>query len=446
MASFTDTDASKASARVARTSRFPNFPSRSRTRSTLTDTAEEGVARIEQFVASKPWELDDLPAGSVLFCIKSSVSYAGSRDNDCPVHNGGLDIRAGDVVQIFQVLDEEWWLGKVVGGGSRAGLVPTPRHFLEKHRAEMSNIAGPSRSRLRAFSTSQNQNRARARTAALFAAGAAALDGGDGVTQQDDAPSDTANVGRVLTSVNLFNPAAPTQYLPGCVTDVRHKQKTPYKLAPKIRPIVLVGPSKHGHVVTDKMQRCLVGYLRTAFGAQCVYIRLESHANSSVKQPQTSASPSVDSFDSNTPAPLLTASNHIWDPEDLFEIDDISNSGRLPIVQVDVETPSVLREAPFMPLLIFVKISHIAVLTKLIKARGGGHHMSTQINMAEQLNAVPDKDFDLVLSHSKVDKSCRELAAFVDAYLAAVLEPPSYDPHLLSPWQGQENSAESSES
>lgn len=350
---------------------------------------------VEQMVEQQPWLADPkFKDGSVLFCCKSNVAYdatgAGQPDE--------FSFNAGDFLQVIAVIDDDWWLARVFGGGSLLGRIPSPSNFDVLLENQGDYVEKPKR--MSTFLSSKKSD--------------------------EGAPSAVEDIARRKRSAaqigkNLL--ASPVSKRAGNALIARPFPSRPvYDLAPKIRPLVFVGPSKLGCPVTDRMQEALINYLDLTFeevtSVAPVYTfgegKMERRGGFRPLQANGSASGSAGRLDER---PLLDI-NKLVDRRDIMFTRQAATEGKIPIYQVDPEDVGTLRYSTLMPVIIYIKISEGTVLTKLVKEKGEGlHTLQAQLRGATTLTSMPTQQFDLVLNQSKLDHCCYELAAFVDMFL-----------------------------
>jgi hypothetical protein len=80
------------------------------------------VSLVEQMVEQKPWEADPTyQEGAILFCCKSNVSYDPAELDDS---SPDFSFREGDFLQVVKIINSDWWLARVFGGGATLGPIP----------------------------------------------------------------------------------------------------------------------------------------------------------------------------------------------------------------------------------------------------------------------------------------------------------------------------------
>lgn len=51
-----------------------------------------------------------------MFTMRSNVFYNGSIDPDPPLYGHPITIEENDFVQIVQIVSNDWWIGRLIGG------------------------------------------------------------------------------------------------------------------------------------------------------------------------------------------------------------------------------------------------------------------------------------------------------------------------------------------
>jgi len=364
---------------------------------------------VEQMVEQQPWAADPTyQEGAILFCCKSNISYdeaelGGASDT-------AFSFSTGDYLQVVKIIDSDWWLARVFGGGATLGRMPAPTKFTEilkghdstdsKHKPvrRMSSFLSSSKGTDESMSEDEQTRRKRA----------------------------AAQIGK-----NLL--ASPANKKAGAARIARPFPSRPvYDLAPKIRPLVFVGPSKLGCPVTDRMQQALINYLELTFEGVTsiapVYTFGESKKMRTGGFRPLLTNAGVDESGRPDERPLADI-NKLVDRRDIMFTRQAATEQKIPIYQIDPEDVATLRYSTLMPVVIYIKISEGSVLTKLVKETGEGmHSLQAQLRGATTLTSMPTQRFDLVLNQSKLDHCCYELAAFVDMFLGES----TYEPDAAS--------------
>lgn len=201
---------------------------------------------------------------------------------------------------------------------------------------------------------------------------------------------------------------------------IRHNKKIPiYDLAPRIRPVVFVGPGKLGYDVTDRLQQALIHYLHICFNQMCEQVTITKAEFKGHKRTSTAGQQSAE---------------EPFTKDQLARIYQIISAGKIPLIQIDSENISSLRASELRPIVALIRLP-IKVFNKLIKQRDN-KNSRTQMVTAEKFNALDCTNFDVVLSNSKLDACCYELAAYMDAHISQSSAPADVDPSLLKELSG----------
>ena len=170
--------------------------------------------------------------------------YHGEHDSEPAPVGTVASFEKGVFIDVVQAsVDSPWWIARILGQGPQCVLIPSPAAVLTKTtpRERRSLVKGR-----------------------LSSAG-----------QRDLGRRGSIGSGILgILSVGRTPSTAPT------ITKLE-SAKNPYELAPRIRPVVLLGPSKLRAPVTEKMQRALLTYLQMSFEGQTTLIRSVSGGKAS---------------------------------------------------------------------------------------------------------------------------------------------------------------------
>jgi len=351
--------------------------------------AKEELSLLERYVLSAPWanEVGGVEARRArgekyLFTFRSNVMYNARGDPNPCVYGDALDIVPNDYVKVVAVIDDYWWVGRLVGGSSICKYVPSPKCFLQKHTASK---------RARRDSVRGDQG-------------------------EEDASSGLHEHSSVLGMFDFRKKRNPDRSKGVLYTRYPVRTLPVYDLAPDVRPLIIVGPSAPGYEVTDKMQYALISYLLKSFSQHCVKVIVDEEVAPGLRMVKTKSVGSGGGLH-------LTS-------EKMNEIFLIGSSGKVPILITMRQNIDALRHSPLMPIIAQIRIPSTKVLTKLIKTRPDRSGLQMQANYTEKLNTMNHNNFDVILVHSKLEESCYELAAYVDAYLQDINMDPVIDPKV----------------
>lgn len=341
----------------------------------------------------------------VLFMIRSNVAYDGVRDASPPAMGNPLTFSPGNLLQVVEILNDEWWVARLLGDGPLCGLIPSPAAFLHRFRGGS-----------RATKSASNPYISK-------------------VAEEHTTPG--ARDGNFTEDVPYGKEFLSTKYNQEVRRQLRaidrpYPDMDVYDLAPRIRPLLLVGPSRLGCAVTDKIQLALVNYLKLAFEESCVVA--PQHEWSGQTKKRRSALRLKPSYVGAKPknGELLDAAK-VFNKEDLDFINRAAKQEKLPILQVEAEDIPLARASSLMPIVVVIKILDTRVYRRLARDMDTSdeddmHNLTAQIRNCEMVVVMKSQHVDLVLADSRLDHCCYQLAAFVDVHLAETWFSPIRDP------------------
>eukprot|EP00730_Choanoeca_flexa_P017330 TRINITY_DN8330_c0_g1_i1.p1 TRINITY_DN8330_c0_g1~~TRINITY_DN8330_c0_g1_i1.p1 ORF type:complete len:376 (+),score=47.96 TRINITY_DN8330_c0_g1_i1:135-1262(+) len=336
-------------------------------------------SRLDELLASGKY-LDYKQPGRPLFTFQSNVYYNGHIDTDVPGHAFSVVIKPHDCVQVVEVIDSNWWLGSVVGQGARCGYIPSMSKWLAKYREEH----GIGRSKRPSIAIGELDD---------------STDSSDTLIQDK-----TQRLDYIFrrTGPDEDIPAHRLTHAPKGVVFAGKGAVRPYRLAPDVRPLILMGPTRKGSSITQHLHKALVGYLCLSFPD---HVHMVHVPPTPVRAKRNSRSTQED--------------DDIFDEVIITEVYNHARQGKMCIVTCDVDDPVVLRQSAIVPILVLLRIPNPTILNKLARAsedRDDSKNVSTLVQVLTKLNAHSSKTWNLVLPRSKLEISCYELAAYWDAY------------------------------
>ncbi|EGD77662.1 hypothetical protein PTSG_08754 [Salpingoeca rosetta] len=365
-------------------------------------------SKLQTFLDSRVWE-EYAVEGKPLFTFRSEVWYDGFSDPCVPLPEFAVRINANDVVQVAKILDDDWWIGRVVGHGHACRYIPSPQKWWQLWSASDADASPKSTAaRLKVLRRQQQQQQ----------------------QQEDDtdALADGASSSQQPSLASVFNKnraTVPDEFIAHARNGA--KLEDCYVIVPDIRPLVFFGPSKSGFATSDLMQRALMTYLVKSFPGRVVFMDCTLRRQAQVVVATTAEGTRI--------ADPATADSEPFQAEDVERIYRLAKEGKMALVQCDSDRPDELLRSSTLPLLVLVRMNNPAViLPKLAKETiDAGRKLGSQIAAAERLNAMDDSTWDLVLRRCRFDVSCYELAAYVDAYIGESTLELTIDPRMLHP-------------
>nr|ACK86666.1 voltage-operated calcium channel subunit beta-2 [Dugesia japonica] len=199
----------------------------------------------------------------------------------------------------------------------------------------------------------------------------------------------------------------------------------PYEIVPCMRPVIFLGPALKGFEVTDMMQKAIFDFLRKHFEGRIIVTRINADITQVKRIATTNFEKKSNSLDNKKKNTTL-----INIQQEIERIFDLSSTMQLVVLDADtINHPSQIAKTCLAPLLVYIKIVSLKVLSRLIKNRGKSqkHNASFQISAAEKLQQCADETFDLILDQNNLTGATECLRHFLDTYWTA-----THPPHLKS--------------
>eukprot|EP01147_Barroeca_monosierra_P001371 gene1370-4546_t len=357
----------------------------------------EFKSRLQRFLYQRTWAASSFETreGSPLFTFRSNVCYNGFEDSSVPLPEFAIHLRNGDVVQVAQMLDDNWWIGRIVGQGPQCRYIPRQRH----RHSTLTFCCCTYYLFLRfTFKFSQ-----------------LATSGGASGEDQDMSLAVIFNRTDDATYNDYFLFAKNIKEMDDC-----------YTIVPNIRPLVFFGPCRADLSLAELMQRSLIVYLLKSFPNNLSY--MHCHLRTSTY--------SSAMIHTHTPSDVSDPLIHDWDsfqPEDVKRIYRLAQEGKMAIIQTNARRPEDVRRSSIMPLIAFIRIPDPGtVIPRILQAHPDiNQQENDQVSTAETLNTLENKTWDLIIKHCRFDVSCYEVAAYVDAYFGESTLDLIADPRLL---------------
>lgn len=287
-----------------------------------------------------PFHLDRFQNKPILFSLKANIRFDGDQVDEPIVAGHVANIRTGDHLHIQGTYNPDWWIGRKVEEHSPMRFIPTSLK-LENLRAHLTEINKPG---------NLNKYLLRSRES-----GRAQRNGKTHCFDQksnDDLKSGHSHLVKHEIRKKILLIRKP-EVVP------------PYFVVPHVRPIILIGPSLKGSPVTDLIQAALLDFLKNRLGNKILVTKVGtdlSLAKRSVIN-NTSKRPILERKSSRN-TDMIVIQNEI---ERIFEL---CKSLKLIVLDCDnINHPSQLTKTPLNPILVYLKISNLKVLYRLIKAR-----------------------------------------------------------------------------
>ncbi|BHF66748.1 hypothetical protein SprV_0200977000 [Sparganum proliferum] len=400
----------------------------------------------------------------IAFAVRTNIEFDGVLHGlDAPIPNRVVSFKPREFLHIKKRFGQNWWIGRPVRIGAPLGFIPSVakleslRSSLQSNLSQLllaENLASPggnssgtpksplTPSILTANSANSSSNHVTTSTAS----------GGErNTTGNNEKPAGSSFVhffgtGRskpTAANEQATSPGIPTilhegldgdpgkkatqglnPNIPGVAKKKAFFKKgfsgSPYELVPNIRPVVVVGPALKGYEVTDMMQKALFDSLKKAFEGRLIVTRV-NHDLSLYKRLNALLNMDKKSLTDRTRGRQLITLLEVQ--REIERIFDLAAGQQLVVLDCDtINHPNQIAKSCLAPIVVYIKISSIRVLQRLIKNRGQAQKSSTNVQTAasERLLQCLPESFDIILEQNTLDGATEALRDYLEAYWMAV--------------------------
>ncbi|CAI4230010.1 unnamed protein product [Auanema sp. JU1783] len=312
--------------------------------------------------------LKEAVACKVSFAVQCHVSYDGSLENECPIHEKVVSYQKNDFIHVYKKFNHDWWIGRIVAVGSTIGFVPTARRLYR-----LKEIVDTEESPTHISKSSSRQAikpKGRFRSSSTPATAAA-----------------RAAAATVSAKQRLVRSQSPVWELP-----------CPYTVVPSTRPIVLMGPCNQSCRLTELMHSAVVSAIVKQFGSRVCRLPTEIGAKGLSKQ----------EYDLNE--------------RELRLITSLADDLRLVLLDSpNLNTPPEVNGLQLAPIIILFRIKNRKILIKLLKKSVSvGQKLGGYLATADYLNTIHNDKVNLLIEDNGLPEAIKKITNYLEDYWKAL--------------------------
>lgn len=383
-------------------------------------------------------KLEQVRMRKPIFAVRTNVSYEPMAAHRPPVPLElvvGFDVK--DFLHIKEKFNNDWWIGRLVKEGCDVGFIPSPDKLeaiklqanlknpkLGKQMSQVNqtSLDKPTRASNSSLDVLDQKNDSAAATAAAVIEN---LNNGTNNTsgEQNEENENDTKTGTNTNNNNQNSSNAAKQKKP-FFNNKKLGQMAVYEVVPSMRPVVIVGPSLKGFEVTDMMQKAIFDFLKQKFEGRIIITRVTADLSVASKRSLLNTPAKKISLDKNqnrgagTSVITGTLAEVQHEIERIFEL-----AKHLQLIVLDcdcINHPAQLIKTSVAPIIVYLKISSIKVLQRLIKTRNKAQkqtrNMNQQLSHAQKLFETDPSMFDITLDENRLEDACERLADYLELY------------------------------
>ncbi|CAH8290708.1 unnamed protein product [Heterobilharzia americana] len=190
-----------------------------------------------------------------------------------------------------------------------------------------------------------------------------------------------------------------------------------------MRPVVFVGPALKGYEVTDMMQKAIFDAMKKHFDGRIIVSRVSTNISLAKRVGDLLHLDKKNILEKGRSRQLVSLIEVQQDLERIFHL-----GSKMQLLLLDCDTinhPNQITKTCLAPIVIYIKISSIRVLNRLIKNRGKlqKKNAGVQTAAAEKLLQCSPESFDFVIDQNTLPAATEALRHFLEGYWAATHPP-----------------------
>nr|CAH8821985.1 unnamed protein product [Trichobilharzia regenti] len=404
-------------------------------------------------------ELELAVSKPVAFSVRTNISFDGALYGlDAPSPTRVVSFGVKDFLHIKKRFNQDWWIGRVVRIGSPIGFIPSPSklevinniilsvttttnvvHFANEIQNPVNKIAP-----VGGFGSADTTLERGGNRGLLLSSDAdhrGPILAGSRQRQSESPPQHNKNWKDAdgYDDDDLRDGPQTTETTPG-QTNIKKQQPIgpgvrkkafskknefvpPYEIVPCMRPVVFVGPALKGYEVTDMMQKAIFDAMKKHFDGRIIVSRVSTNISLAKRVGDLLHLDKKNILEKGRSRQLVSLIEIQQDLERIFHL-----GSKMQLLLLDCDTinhPNQISKTCLAPIVIYIKISSVRVLNRLIKNRGKlqKKNAGVQTAAAEKLLQCSPESFDFIIDQNTLPAATEALKHFLEGYWAATHPP-----------------------
>ncbi|KAK4473853.1 hypothetical protein MN116_002626 [Schistosoma mekongi] len=408
-------------------------------------------------------ELELAVSKPVAFSVRTNISFDGALYGlDAPSPTKVVSFGIKDFLHIKKRFNQDWWIGRVVRIGSPIGFIPSPSKLEVINNIILSTITTTTTTTTNVVHFANEIQNPTTKPAPVGGFGSADTTlergGNRGLLLSNDVDhrgptlavnrqrqSESPPVHKNWKDVDVYDEDdlrdTPTQTVdvsgqttakklqpigPGIKKKAFSKKNEfvpPYEIVPCMRPVVFVGPALKGYEVTDMMQKAIFDSMKKHFDGRIIVSRVSTNISLAKRVGELLHLDKKNIMEKGRSRQLVSLIEVQQDLERIFHL-----SSKMQLLLLDCDTinhPNQISKTCLAPIVIYIKISSLRVLNRLIKNRGKlqKKNAGVQTAAAEKLLQCSPESFDYVIDQNTLSAATEALSHFLEGYWTATHPP-----------------------